>query len=116
MCYDCDPQNLVGKVVQGVGTGRFQDVRNSEEDFYLVEGVTFIEKGKLYNFTLKAIDCFYQFDENIRHVRRGTFYNHFKHVNKVPQKVLDRVKRNMEQYSEQVQVRKQILKMVKAES
>lgn len=114
MCYDCNPMNLVGKVVQGTSetNGKFQNVSNGEGRFYSVEGVTYIEKGKLYNFVLRELGCSYQFSENIYHVRRGTFYNHFKHVRKVPQKVLDRVKATMKEFQEKADKQKKILKSI----
>ena len=111
MCFDCDPQNLVGKIVQGTGRYDFKGIPNSENSFYVVEGVTFRNHGKTYNFTLRSLIGGYEC--SIYRIRRGTFYNHFQHTNEVPEKIYDRIKRDIEYHQEKVTSARKILKRLK---
>lgn len=111
MCYDCSPQNLVGKIVRGTGKGSFKDVANSENNFYIVEGVTFRDYGKVYNFTLKSLTSGYE--HSISRIRRGTFYNHFQHTTEVPEKIYNQIKENIQYHQEKVMTSRKILKLLK---
>ena len=111
MCFDCSPQNLVGKIVQGTGKYEFKGIPNNENSFYIVEGVTYRDHGKVYNFTLKSLTSGYE--RSISRIRRGTFYNHFQHTTEVPEKIYDRIKRDIEYYQEKVTSARKILKRLK---
>lgn len=113
MCFDCNPMDLVGKIVRGTGKYRFKDVANSEDDFYVVEGVTYKDYGKTYNFTLKSVDGYFDHQYVIRSCRRGTFYNHFTHTNQIPEKIYNRIKSNIEYHEKLAKTSKQILKSIK---
>ena len=111
MCFDCSPEKLVGKIVQGTGKYCFKDVRNSEDSFYIVEGVSYRDYGKVYNFTLRCFVTGFEF--SINHIRRGTFYNHFKQTNEVPENVYKRIEEFMEYHQEQLNTSRKILKRIK---
>jgi vesicle coat complex subunit len=111
MCYDCSPENLVGKIVRGTGAYEFKGVRNTENSFYIVEGVTYRNYGKTYNFTLRCLGTGYE--STISRIRRGTFYNHFQHTTEVPEVVYNRIKRNIEYHQDQATYGRKILKRIK---
>ena len=111
MCYDCSPQNLVGKIVQGTGKYEFQGIPNTEDNFYFVEGVTYRDYGKVYNLTLRSLTTGSQ--RLIYHIRRGTFYNHFQHTTEVPEKIYDSIKQDIEYHQEKVASARKILKRLK---
>jgi hypothetical protein len=113
MCFDCDPMQLVGKIVRGSGKYEFKDVPNSENDFYIVEGVTYKDYGKTYNFTLRKVDSYYDYEYVVRSCRRGTFYNHFQYTREVPESVYNRVKKNIESHQNLVNKAKKVLKNIK---
>jgi len=111
MCYDCSPQNLVGKIVQGTGKYEFKGIPNTEDNFYIVEGVTYRDYGKVYNFTLKSLTSGYE--RSISRIRRGTFYNHFQHTTEVPEKVYNSIKQDIEYHQGKVTNARKILKRLK---
>jgi len=111
MCFDCDPKNLVGEIVRGTGKYEFKGVRNTKNSFYIVEGVTYRNYGKTYNFTLKSLATGYEW--TIRRIRRGTFYNHFQHTAEVPEWIYNGIKRNIEYHQDQATHNRKILKRLK---
>lgn len=106
MCcdFDCNPMNLIGKVVRGVGSGKyhyFKGVRNTQDDYYLIEGVTYKHYGKTYNFTLKELgwngsECV------IPNCRRGTFYNQFEYTREIPESIYDHIQWKMKHLTSQI--------------
>ena len=96
MCFVCEPEKLAGQFVQGNGFGDwFKQVSKKKDSIYRIEEVKYEEYGKLYNFCLKSLP-----DENvhwIRNVRRGTFYNHFNHITKVPESIFESMKESLKQ-------------------
>ena len=90
MCFDCSPENLVGQFVQGNRCGMFQALSTTRDSIYEVEKVDYYDYGKLYDFCLKSLpDGKVKW---IRNIRRGTFYNHFKHIVELPENMLEAIK------------------------